>query len=133
MADGASVTLSGPEHLVAHIVGLEATLTKRNKRIAELEAIIADANYVNDPRLRRAYKEGWKDCAGLIMESTAQAARELGKVRKDAFEIYLQGDRIGGEGDGGAVQLPADQEAVGGAGEGAGAEGDEALGEGHRG
>ena len=83
------------ESLLIHIEGLQATLTKRNARIAELEARVAELK--NNPEAAiskdRAYREGWKACAGHLMETTRKTALELGKIRKEAVRLYLDGDK----------------------------------------
>jgi hypothetical protein len=83
------------ENLIIHIEGLQATLTKRNKRIAELEAMLAGEG--QDERqqraLDRARKEGWQACSEHLMSVTAEAARQLGKVRRDAWDLYLEKER----------------------------------------
>lgn len=82
------------EALHIHIEGLQATLTKRNARIAELEAKVTELkdNPLAGVSKERAYREGWKACAGHLMETTRKTALELGKVRKEAFRLYLDGD-----------------------------------------
>ena len=84
--------LEDKESLIIHIEGLQATLAKRNARIAELEAQIAELK--DNPLARmsedKAFKEGWKACAGHMMELTRATAVELGKVRKEAFRYYIQ-------------------------------------------
>jgi hypothetical protein len=81
------------EALHIHIEGLQATLTKRNARIAELEAKLADPELINNVAVKRAYRNGWKACAGRMMEASKETALLLKEIRKDAFEIYLEGDR----------------------------------------
>jgi predicted RNase H-like nuclease (RuvC/YqgF family) len=81
------------EQLHIHIEGLQATLTKRNARIADLEAEVAAIrkNPAASAAEKKAYKQGWKDCAGHLMEATRRHALELAKVRKEAFDLYLKG------------------------------------------
>lgn len=88
------------EYLLIHIEGLQATLTKRNARIADLEkqlqsleTKIAQNNKVRK-LVNQAYKDGWKDCASKLMEITRETALQLRAVRKSAFSIYLDGDKI---------------------------------------
>lgn len=86
--------LQTDEALVIHIEGLQATLTKRNARIKELEAKLSEP--IDLPEkfqklLDKSYKKGWKDCANLLIENTRNAALELGKIRKDAFRLYIDG------------------------------------------
>ena len=89
--------LETDEALKIHIEGLQATLTKRNARIAELEAKLAEPVDVPEKvkkMVSNAYKSGWKDCANLMMEATKDTAQVLSKIRKDAFDLYLQGDKL---------------------------------------
>ncbi len=86
--------LDDRESLVIHIEGLQATLTKRNARIAELEEKLGqpiDLPTKTQKLLNKAYKQGWKDCASVLMESTRDAALELGKIRRNAFRLYAEG------------------------------------------
>jgi hypothetical protein len=46
-----------------------------------------------EQRIKKAYKEGWKDCAGNLMEATRILAHSLRKIREDAFKVYLEGDK----------------------------------------
>ena len=78
-------------HLI-HIRGLEATLTRRNEWIEELETRLS-TRAVENTALNRAYKDGWKDCAAKMMDITHKAALDLRELRADAFELYLEGDR----------------------------------------
>lgn len=84
------------EHLIIHIEGLQATLSKRNARIEQLEKQVAElkANPLSGAAEKKAYKRGWKDCAGHLMETTRKAAIELSAVRRDAFRQYLDGDKL---------------------------------------
>lgn len=85
------------EGLIVHIEGLQATLTKRNKRIEELNQRVIDAENGDLPKaaLERAYKDGWEACAGSLMETARIGAQALGKVRRDAFEVMLEAERWG--------------------------------------
>lgn len=86
------------EHLHIHIEGLQATLTKRNARIAQLEEQVSALK--NNPAAAvskaAAYKQGWKACASHMMQVTHDTANQLAKVRKEAFKLYLEGDSVNG-------------------------------------
>lgn len=87
--------LKTDDALKIHIEGLQATLTKRNARIAELEARLNEP--IDFPEkvqklIDKAYKKGWKDASNVLIENTRDAALELGKIRKEAFRIYLKED-----------------------------------------
>ena len=83
------------EQLIVHIEGLQATLTKRNARIEELEAEVQRLKHSprNKDAERKGYKQGWKDCASQLMEITRKTALELREIRREAFELYLDGDK----------------------------------------
>ena len=82
------------ESLLIHIEGLQATLTKRNARIAELEAKITKNGQKIQTKLaiRKAYKKGWTDAAAKLLDITRQTALELSKVRKEAWHVYTEGE-----------------------------------------
>jgi pyrroline-5-carboxylate reductase len=82
------------ENLIIHIEGLQAVLIKRNARIAELEAKLASPELINNTAVKRAYRQGFKDCASKMMDATKDTALLLKEIRKDAFEIYLEGDNL---------------------------------------
>lgn len=83
------------EALQIHVEGLQATLTKRNIRIAELEKQVESLkkNPMASAAEKKAYRQGWRDCAGKMMEITRMTSLELSKIRKEAFEIYLEGGK----------------------------------------
>lgn len=87
--------LEDKESLIIHIEGLQATLTKRNERIAQLELQVETLknNPASSANEKKAYKKGWQDCANHMMESTREMARKLSDIRKEAFGLYLDGDR----------------------------------------
>ena len=86
--------IESTEHLIAHIEGLQATLTKRNARIAELEQRLADGptSMEEKYRLHAAYRDGWKDCAGRLMNIVHDHALALREIRKEAFRLYTEGE-----------------------------------------
>jgi hypothetical protein len=83
------------ERLHIHIAGLEATLTKRNNRIAELEAALTAEGQLSreSGAIRREYRRGFQDACNRLMSITASAANALGRVRKDAFDVYLSAEK----------------------------------------
>ena len=82
------------ESLLIHIEGLQATLTKRNARIAELEAkITRDGKKIQtELAIRKAYKKGWTDAAAKLLDITRQTALQLSEVRKEAWRVYTEGE-----------------------------------------
>lgn len=91
------ITVSIPvkQAVQTHVEHLQATLAKRNEQIERLTERVAEAEAgePNQSALVRAYKRGWQDAAGHLMEVTRKAAVDLGKVRKDAWDLYLQAER----------------------------------------
>lgn len=88
------IELKTDEALVSHIEGLQSTLTRRNARIAELEERLAqpvDLPEKVEKMIKKAYADGYKECASLLIESTKLAALSLGKIRKDAVKLYIEG------------------------------------------
>ena len=83
------------EAMSIHIEGLQVTLTKRNKRIEELEAQVAalKKSPITEPALKKAYRNGWQDCAMHLKETAREAARKLREIDKKAFELYLEGEK----------------------------------------
>lgn len=78
------------KHLI-HIKGLEATLAERNKQIAEQRAMIeqGQTSRMVQNKIDAAYKKGWEDCADRLTHATHLAAAELGRVRREALDIYF--------------------------------------------
>ena len=88
--------LDNRDALIAHIKGLQITITERNARIAELQEKLAIPMPLEpeiEKRITKAYKDGWKDCATHMMELTRNTATELGKVRKEAYRYYLEAEK----------------------------------------
>ena len=81
------------ENLYIHIKGLQATLAKRNIRIAEMEKDVADPNPRQERAIKQAYKDGWKDCAEELMRETATMANSLLCLRSKAFESLLENEK----------------------------------------
>lgn len=82
------------EALHIHIEGLQATLAKRNARIAELEAKVTKqgSKIQTEMAVRRAYNKGWKDCASKLAETTRLMALQLREVRSEAWRVYSEGE-----------------------------------------
>jgi hypothetical protein len=89
-----TITIPASEAAQQHIEGLQATLTKRNQQIERLhnQLMEAQASEPTQAALAISYRNGWRDAASHLMESSRIAAHALGKVNKNAFEIYLQKD-----------------------------------------
>jgi uncharacterized protein involved in exopolysaccharide biosynthesis len=83
------------ESLHIHIEGLQATLTKRNARITQLEALVAEltANPEAGAKETKAYKAGWKAAASQLQDAAKKMAYELREIDKTAFKIFLEGEK----------------------------------------
>lgn len=70
--------------------GLQATLTQRNQRIAQLEEELKDARSVaaGSKEFKKAYKSGWQDALHNIHAEIDSTARALGNLSKSALNAY---------------------------------------------
>lgn len=88
------ITITIPVSAAAqrHIEDLQSVLTKRNAQIEQLTERLkeAETGEPNQAALGKAYQRGWKDAANHLMSSTDQVAHALGKLRQDAFQVYLK-------------------------------------------
>lgn len=96
MADnGETVTLTLPAKLVAqqHVEHLQSVIARRNEEIQQLTVRLqeAEAGEPNQARLAGAYARGWRDAADRLVNVSSDAARALGKVSKEARDIYSEG------------------------------------------
>ena len=81
------------ENLYIHIKGLQATLTERNKQIAELQDKMANPGIIEGQQIRQSYKDGWRACAEGLMSETATATNALTLLRSQAFESLLKNEK----------------------------------------
>jgi flagellar biosynthesis/type III secretory pathway protein FliH len=92
-----TIEIEAKDALILHNQSLEAALAKRNETIERLQAKL-DAGE-GSPLVAEAYekgrKAGWTECANKLQEATRETARLLGAVNHNAFQAYLEGDRIG--------------------------------------
>lgn len=90
--------LDTDEALKIHIEGLQSTLGKRNARIKELEAKLiepVDLPEKMQKLLRKAYRQGWKDCANKLIQASdglAKALDTVADVRKEAMSQYISSE-----------------------------------------
>ena len=89
-----SITIEGPENLVAHIKGLQDVLTQRNKQIEALQGEIARLREGKPTayELQSAYQRGLKDANAPVEEAlstlrNAIAQVERWDVRKDRYPM----------------------------------------------
>jgi hypothetical protein len=80
---------------IIHIEGLQATLAKRNARIAELEHQLkeAKAGALQTEMAKAAYRKGWKACAEHLQGAARKMAYELTEIDKTAFKVWLEGEQ----------------------------------------
>lgn len=74
--------------------GLQATLTQRNLRIAQLEEQLKDARSVSKGtrEYKIAYKKGWQEALEAIQSEAHRAARALGVLSKGSWKEYREGE-----------------------------------------
>ena len=99
MSEKIAIEVDPKDALVRHIESLQRALTKRNARIAELEARLegeGEAEHMQRAR-REGYREGYQTAAGRIMDATRKFKDVLDNANHEAFQVYLEGDRIGWE------------------------------------
>lgn len=92
--------LDNRESLIIHIEGLQATLAKRNQRIAELEERLKHPEHITTQMEQRHFKAGWEACSNHLVGATHRMAAELAKVRREALNVYWQGERLEDSNDG---------------------------------
>lgn len=93
MADDViTIEFSADDAKILHIQRLEATLTKRNKRIAELEAQL-EPGAMDSEHYRRGFRDGWRRQYYATTNAVDRAVKELRNLRADTFEKYLEGER----------------------------------------
>lgn len=90
-----TITIPVKQATQTHVEHLQATLAKRN---AEIERLIervkeAEAGEPNQSVLQAEYKRGWEAAADHMMVLTSETARSLGKLRQDAWDIYLDAQK----------------------------------------
>ena len=92
----ADLDMSKRDNLIIHIEGLQATLTKRNARIAELEKLLAGegANEREMVARARAFKKGWESCANSVMNEAATAINAIQSLKNAGFHSSLEADKL---------------------------------------
>ena len=93
MADDViTIEFSADDAKVYHIQHLQDVITKRNKRIAELEAQL-EPGVMESEHYRRGFRDGWKKQYYATTNAVDKAVTELKNLRTDTFEKYLEGER----------------------------------------
>ena len=95
----ATVTLTGPDNLIRHIEGLQATLTKRNATIEQLRAEVnvlrgAEPFVPTQEDLRQAFLNGYnaalRRLGGSIQDAQSVASTLADGLRKAYGEVAAE-------------------------------------------
>ena len=83
--------------LARHIEELQRVISKRNKRIEELEfQLTGEGENERLTRIRqKAFSDGYKAASGNMKETARKFGQVLENIQREAFEVYLRGDKIG--------------------------------------
>lgn len=93
MADDViTIEISADDAKAHHIQHLQDVITKRNKRIAELEAQL-EPGAMDSEHYRRGFRDGWKQQYYSTTNVVNKAVAELKNVREKSFQKYLEGER----------------------------------------
>lgn len=90
-----TIEVNARDSLVAHINHLQEVLTKRNKKIASLEARLSQENESLEVTRARneGFRKGWDACASEVMDSATRAGRALKAFKNDGFAAYARGPK----------------------------------------
>lgn len=83
--------------LARHIEDLQRVISKRNKRIEELENRLSgegESEFIQRIK-QQEYSRGYKAASSNLMEATRKFEELLKNVNREAFSAYLLGDKIG--------------------------------------
>jgi len=96
MSTGVTITIPVKEATQAHIEHLQATLTKRNERIAQLEERLAEAEAgePNRERLGREFRAGYEAAVSKLSSEISKAKSALENLRGSAVASYIEGPRL---------------------------------------
>lgn len=87
-----TIEFSADDAKAYHIQHLQDVITRRNKRIAELEAQL-EPGAMDSEHYRRGFADGWKRQYYATTQAVDSAIRGLRDLRADTFEKYLEGER----------------------------------------
>lgn len=92
----ASVTLEGPENLIRHIEGLQATITKRNETIARQQAEIQrlEDGEPSQEGLKGAYRKGYKAAWKEAEEALYDVRNGIQNFAQHRYQAILQVDAM---------------------------------------
>lgn len=99
MSEKVTIEVDQNSTLARHIEDLQRVITARNKRIEELEDRLAgegESEFIQRIK-KQEYSRGYKVAAGNLKEAARRFETLLSGIQKEAFEVYLEGDRIGWE------------------------------------
>lgn len=99
MTEKVTIEVEQDSALARHIEDLQRVITARNKRIEELEDRLAgegESEFIQRIK-KQEYSRGYKAAASNLKEAARKFEMLLTGIQKQAFEVYLEGDRIGWE------------------------------------
>ena len=92
MADDViTIEFSVDDAKARHIEHLQDVITKRNKRIAELEAQL-EPGAIDSEHYRRGYRDGWRQQYYATTNAVDRAVNGLRDLRAETFKKYLEGE-----------------------------------------
>jgi len=77
------------DSLIAHIQALDTVIRDRNKKIAELNELLAkpvDLPALTEKKIRAAYQKGFKACYQMVQKETANSRSELLQAIREVME-----------------------------------------------
>ena len=97
MSEKITIEMDANGAAARHIEDLQRVITKRNARITELENRLdgeGESEFLQRIK-QQAYSRGYRAAGGNLMEATRKFGMLLEGVHKEAFQVYLDGDKIG--------------------------------------
>lgn len=72
----------------AYVMGLEAKMRELREQNDELRAKLAAETKPDERYLKKAYRDGYADCAAEVMEKAGDLMDALGSVRDAGLDAY---------------------------------------------
>lgn len=81
--------------LLVQVKGLQKLVAERRDRIMQLEEQLENLkrNPVASAAEQKSFKNGWKACADAMQDLSRKAALSLREIDKEAFQLWLDGER----------------------------------------
>lgn len=99
MSEKVAIEVDQNSALARHIEDLQRVITARNKRIEELENRLSgegESEFIQRIK-KQEYSRGYKAAAINLKEAARKFEMLLTGIQKEAFEVYVEGDRMGWE------------------------------------